>query len=66
MPVALGGAFHARRLTLQVVAGRHASRRRSARDGTRGGGWQLALALLRDPVLDALITGESDFEICPR
>ena len=38
VPLPLGGAFHARRLTLQVVAGRQRRRRRSARAGTRAGG----------------------------
>ena len=46
----------------QVVAGRAASRRPSARDGIRAGAWQLALSLLADPALDVLITGESAFD----
>src|SRR5579862_9416483 len=62
--VPLGEGFHASRLTLrssQVGAvapaqrARWPPRRRMA----------LALALLADPVLDALITGESDFEELP-
>jgi threonine dehydrogenase-like Zn-dependent dehydrogenase len=62
--VPLGEAFHARRLTLassqvgHIPPGQHArwsTRRRMA----------LALDLLADPVLDALITGESDFDSLP-
>ncbi|BBK43267.1 dehydrogenase [Allostella vacuolata] len=66
-PVALplGGAFHARRLTLRAsqvgrVApeqrGRWSYRRRLA----------LALDLLQDPAYDFLLTGESDFADLPR
>jgi threonine dehydrogenase-like Zn-dependent dehydrogenase len=64
VPVALGGAFHSRRLTLrssQVGAvatsqrARWTHRRRMA----------LALALLADDRLDALVTGESPFESLP-
>jgi 2-desacetyl-2-hydroxyethyl bacteriochlorophyllide A dehydrogenase len=60
----LGGAFHARRLTIrssqvgQVAASQRARwtfRRRM----------ELALRLLREPALDALITGESRFEDLP-
>lgn len=60
----LGEAFHARRLTIRssqvgrippTQAPRWTSARRMA----------LALRLLRDPALDALITGESDFEDLP-
>jgi threonine dehydrogenase-like Zn-dependent dehydrogenase len=60
----LGEAFHARRLTIRssqvgrippAQAPRWTSARRMA----------LALHLLRDPALDALITGESDFEDLP-
>jgi threonine dehydrogenase-like Zn-dependent dehydrogenase len=60
----LGEAFHVRRLTIkssqvgQVAAGQRARwdyRRRM----------QLALSLLDDPVLDALITGESAFDDLP-
>jgi len=62
--VPLGEAFHARRLTLRssqvgVVA---ASQR--ARRGT-GERMRLALSMLADPALDALITGESPFETLP-
>ena len=64
VPLALGGAFHARRLSLcssQVgsVAGsqraRWNTRRRMA----------LALRLLSDPLLDVLITGEDSFRDLP-
>jgi NADPH:quinone reductase-like Zn-dependent oxidoreductase len=69
VPLALGGAFHARRLTLRssqvgaVPADRRArwSRRRRL---------TLALALLRDPVFDRLLSGETEFaglpELMPR
>jgi threonine dehydrogenase-like Zn-dependent dehydrogenase len=64
LPVALGGAFHSRRLTLQssqvgaVAAARRA--RRSHRQRLA-----LALDLLRDRAFDALITGESRFDELP-
>lgn len=62
--VPLGGAFHACRLTIrssqvgrvaQVQRSRWTNRRRMA----------LALRLLAEPALDALITGESPFERLP-
>ncbi|HJU17541.1 MAG TPA: zinc-binding alcohol dehydrogenase [Stellaceae bacterium] len=64
VPLALGAAFHSRRLTLRssqvgaVPAGRRArwSRRRRL---------ALSLALLRDPVFDLLLSGESDFAALP-
>jgi threonine dehydrogenase-like Zn-dependent dehydrogenase len=63
-PLALGGAFHSRRLTLrssqvgEVPPGRRArwSRRRRL---------MLALALLRDPVFDLLLSGETEFAALP-
>jgi NADPH:quinone reductase-like Zn-dependent oxidoreductase len=64
VPLRLGGAFHSRRLTLRssqvgtVPAGRRerwSRRRRLA----------LALALLRDPVFDLLLSGESEFAALP-
>jgi 2-desacetyl-2-hydroxyethyl bacteriochlorophyllide A dehydrogenase len=60
----LGEAFHARRLTIRSsqVASVAASQR--GRWDTRRR-LQLALSLLRDPTLDALITGESEFEDLP-
>jgi hypothetical protein len=64
VPLALGGAFHSRRLTL-----------RSSQVGTvpavRRSRWThrrrltLALSLLRDPVFDILLTGDSEFEALP-
>jgi len=62
--VPLGEAFHARRLTLRssqvgVVAASQRARRGSAER------MRLALSMLADPVLDALITGESPFETLP-
>jgi threonine dehydrogenase-like Zn-dependent dehydrogenase len=64
VPLALGGAFHSRRLSLRssqvgsVPAGRRkrwSRRRRLA----------LALSLLRDPVFDLLLSGETDFSALP-
>jgi threonine dehydrogenase-like Zn-dependent dehydrogenase len=64
VPLALGEGFHARRLTIRssqvgripaLQAPRWTTARRMA----------IALALLRDPVLDCLITGESEFEALP-
>jgi threonine dehydrogenase-like Zn-dependent dehydrogenase len=64
VPVALGGAFHARRLRIvasQVGAVAVARRtRRSTRDRL-----ELALSLLRDDVFDALLSGRSPFEELP-
>ena len=60
----LGEAFHARRLTLKSSqVGTVARERRGRWDYDRR--LALALSLLRDPSLDALITGESDFESLP-
>jgi threonine dehydrogenase-like Zn-dependent dehydrogenase len=66
-PVAasLGGAFHARRLTIRSSqVGRLAPAQRSRWDHRRR--MQLALALLREPTLDALITSEDDFDRLPQ
>jgi 2-desacetyl-2-hydroxyethyl bacteriochlorophyllide A dehydrogenase len=65
VPIALGEAFHSRRLTLKSsqvgsVAGSQRSRWTTRRR------IQLALATLSDPVLDTLITGESEFEALPQ
>jgi threonine dehydrogenase-like Zn-dependent dehydrogenase len=60
----LGAAFHARRLTVKSSQVGHVAVRQRAR-------WPyarrmaMALSLLRDPRLDALTTGESDFESLP-
>jgi NADPH:quinone reductase-like Zn-dependent oxidoreductase len=64
VPLPLGGAFHSRRLTLRssqvgaVPAGRSPrwSRRRRL---------TLALSLLRDPVFDILLSGETEFSAMP-
>ncbi|MDA1183549.1 MAG: zinc-binding alcohol dehydrogenase [Acidobacteria bacterium] len=64
VPLPLGGAFHSRRLTIRSSqVGELAPAQRSRWDARRRMG--LALRLLRDPVLDALITGESAFETLP-
>jgi NADPH:quinone reductase-like Zn-dependent oxidoreductase len=62
--LALGAAFHSRRLTLR-------SSQIGAIPGSRRARWShsrrlaLALALLRDPVFDLLLSGESDFAALP-
>ncbi len=64
MPVPLGENFHSRRLVLRssqvgsVAPARRANRSRRDR-------LCLALDLLRDPVFDVLITGESPFAALP-
>jgi hypothetical protein len=64
VPLALGEAFHARRLTLKSSqVGAVAASQRARWDTRRR--MQLALSLLVDPVLDVLITGESAFEDLP-
>jgi threonine dehydrogenase-like Zn-dependent dehydrogenase len=63
--VALGEGFHTRRLTLKSSqVGSVAATQRARWDNARR--MQLALSMLADPVLDALITGESDFEALPQ
>ena len=60
----LGGAFHARRLTIaSSQVGRLAPSQRPRWDSRRR--MQLALSLLSDGALDVLITGESGFETLP-
>jgi threonine dehydrogenase-like Zn-dependent dehydrogenase len=61
----LGGAFHARRLTIASSQVGHVAASQRARWDTRRR-MQLALRLLADPALDALITGESAFESLPQ
>ena len=64
VPLALGEAFHARRLTLKSSqVGTVAASQRARWDSRRR--MRLALSLLVDPVLDVLITGESAFEDLP-
>jgi 2-desacetyl-2-hydroxyethyl bacteriochlorophyllide A dehydrogenase len=64
VPLPLGGAFHARRLTIvSSQVGRISASQRARWDTHRR--MQLALALLRDPQLDVLISGQSDFEELP-
>jgi NADPH:quinone reductase-like Zn-dependent oxidoreductase len=64
VPVRLGGAFHAQRLTLKSSqVGRVASVQRARWTHERR--LSLALSLLAEPALDALITGESAFADLP-
>jgi threonine dehydrogenase-like Zn-dependent dehydrogenase len=64
VPLALGGAFHSRRLTItSSQVGRVAPAQRTRWNTNRRMG--LALALLADPALDVLISGESSFETLP-
>ena len=64
VPLSLGGAFHARRLMIAASqVGRVAPSQRPRWDTRRR--MHLALTLLNEPVLDALITGESEFEALP-
>ena len=60
----LGAAFHARRLRLQSSQVGHLPPQRGARWDFRRR-MELALALLVDPRLDALISGETDFNALP-
>jgi 2-desacetyl-2-hydroxyethyl bacteriochlorophyllide A dehydrogenase len=63
--LALGGAFHAKRLTLaSSQVGSIAAPQRARWDSRRR--MKLALRLLADASLDALITGESEFETLPQ
>jgi 2-desacetyl-2-hydroxyethyl bacteriochlorophyllide A dehydrogenase len=64
VPLALGEAFHARRLRLKSSQVGHVATSQRARWDTRRR-MQLALTMLTDTVLDVLITGESDFENMP-
>jgi threonine dehydrogenase-like Zn-dependent dehydrogenase len=63
--VSLGEAFHTRRLTLKSSQVGTIAASQRARWNTRRR-MQLTFRLLTDPVLDALITGESDFEALPQ
>ena len=63
--VGLGGAFHSRRLSIRASqVGMVAPARRGTR--TYADRLALSLDLLRDPVFDALITGESPFDELPQ
>lgn len=62
--LALGGVFHSGRLSLRSSqVGLVAPARRSSR--AYGDRLALALDLLRDPAYDALLTGESTFDLLP-
>jgi hypothetical protein len=62
--VELGGVFHSRRLAVRASqVGEVAAARRGRR--THAERLALALDLLRDPVFDVLLTGESRFEELP-
>jgi hypothetical protein len=64
VPLPLGEAFHAQRLTLKSSqVGAVAASQRARWDTSRR--IRLALSLLADPVLDVLVTGESDFDALP-
>ena len=64
VPLPLGEAFHARRLTLRSSQVGHVPPGRAPR-WSRRRRLDLALSLLADPRLDALLTGESPFEALP-
>jgi 2-desacetyl-2-hydroxyethyl bacteriochlorophyllide A dehydrogenase len=64
VPVALGREFHARRLTLKSSqVGHIAATQRARWDSARR--MRLVFDLLADPMLDVLITGESEFDSLP-
>jgi 2-desacetyl-2-hydroxyethyl bacteriochlorophyllide A dehydrogenase len=64
VPLPLGEAFHARRLTIRSSQVGRVPPDRAPR-WTTARRLRLALDLLRDPQLDALVTGESAFEEVP-
>jgi len=64
VPLPLGEAFHSRRLTLRSSQVGHVATAQRAR-WDRGRRMALALSLLRDPVLDTLITDSAPFEELP-
>jgi hypothetical protein len=65
VPMPLGEAFHARRLTIRSSqVGSIASSQRARWDTKRR--MALALSMLADPALDSLITGESAFDALPQ
>ena len=64
VPLSLGQAFHAKRLTIRSSqVGRVSPLQHPRWDTLRR--MRLALNLLGDPALDALVTGESDFDRLP-
>jgi threonine dehydrogenase-like Zn-dependent dehydrogenase len=65
VPLALGEGFHAQRLTVRSSQVGRVPVAQAARWTTRRR-MELALRLLADPVLDALITGESEFAALPQ
>ncbi len=62
--LALGGAFHSRRLAIRASQVGTVSPARSARR-TTADRLALALELLRDPAFDVLLTGSSPFDELP-
>jgi NADPH:quinone reductase-like Zn-dependent oxidoreductase len=64
VPLALGRAFHARRLTLKSSQVGEVPAERRAR-WSRRRRLALALDLLHDPVFDLLLTGDSEFAALP-
>jgi len=64
VPLPLGEAFHSRRLTLRSSQVGHVATAQRAR-WDRGRRMALALSLLRDPVLDAMITDCAPFDELP-
>jgi NADPH:quinone reductase-like Zn-dependent oxidoreductase len=65
VPLPLGEAFHARRLTIKSSqVGSVAASQRARWDTRRR--MALALSMLADPALDILITGESAFDALPQ
>lgn len=64
VPVALGGAFHARRLQIRASQVGHVPPNRRAR-WSRSRRMELAISLLADDRLDALIDDESGFDQLP-
>jgi threonine dehydrogenase-like Zn-dependent dehydrogenase len=63
--VPLGENFHSRRLVLRSSQVGSVARARRA-NRSRGDRLRLALELLRDPVFDCLVTGETPFEELPQ
>jgi NADPH:quinone reductase-like Zn-dependent oxidoreductase len=65
VPLALGQGFHAKRLSIiSSQVGHVAASQRARWDHRRR--MEFALSVLADPVLDVLITGESEFEHLPQ